>query len=322
MLQELEELREESSKEEKGGKVEEKNEEEKEEEEEEDGDDDDNGKSEEKAENGSKCDDEPHALSGSMGIMMRLRRVANHSILIRNKYSDVIVRKMAQKLKSDKTYKENNIDKILDILYEMSDHQLHKLSCDYKSLKQFKLKDTTNYLLNSGKIQKLDELLPDLKSNGHRLLVFSQFRQVMDILEDYCTLRDYKYVRLDGTTPVVERQGLVDEYNKDDSIFIFLLSTKAGGFGINLASADTVIIHDIDLNPYNDKQAEDRCHRVGQVRPVTVMRLVSQNTIEQTMLKIAQSKLSLEQQISQGRQSKKSQIKLMQLLKEDLKLNQ
>lgn len=72
--------------------------------------------------------------------------------------------------------------------------------------------------------------------------------------------------RLDGSTPVTDRQDLINEYTEDDSIFIFLLSTKAGGLGINLTAADTVIIHDIDFNPYNDKQAEDRCHRVGQKR--------------------------------------------------------
>lgn len=74
------------------------------------------------------------------------------------------------------------------------------------------------------------------------------------------------FLRLDGQTPVMERQDLIDEYNQDSEIFIFLLSTKAGGLGINLTAADTVIIHDIDFNPYNDKQAEDRCHRVGQTK--------------------------------------------------------
>lgn len=72
--------------------------------------------------------------------------------------------------------------------------------------------------------------------------------------------------RLDGQTPVMERQELIDEYTEDPDIFVFLLSTKAGGLGINLTAADTVIIHDIDFNPYNDKQAEDRCHRVGQTK--------------------------------------------------------
>lgn len=75
-------------------------------------------------------------------------------------------------------------------------------------------------------------------------------------------------LRLDGSTPVTERQSLINEYTQDSSIFIFLLSTRAGGLGINLTAADTVIIHDIDFNPYNDKQAEDRCHRVGQTKYV------------------------------------------------------
>lgn len=78
-------------------------------------------------------------------------------------------------------------------------------------------------------------------------------------------------IRLDGSTPVTERQTLINEYTQDANIFIFLLSTRAGGLGINLTAADTVIIHDIDFNPYNDKQAEDRCHRVGQKKYVSYM---------------------------------------------------
>lgn len=94
------------------------------------------------------------------------------------------------------------------------------------------------------------------------------------------------------------RQELIDEFNQDSSIFIFLLSTKAGGLGINLTAADTVIIHDIDFNPYNDKQAEDRCHRMGQDKEVRVYRLVSQGTIEEGMWKLTQEKLKLEKEIT------------------------
>lgn len=88
------------------------------------------------------------------------------------------------------------------------------------------------------------------------MLIFSQFTMMLDILERYLDLRDHTYLRFDGQTVVTERQDLIDQYTKDPSIFVFLLSTKAGGLGINLTAADTVIIHDIDFNPYNDKQAE------------------------------------------------------------------
>jgi SWI/SNF-related matrix-associated actin-dependent regulator 1 of chromatin subfamily A len=121
---------------------------------------------------------------------------------------------------------------------------------------------------------------------------------MLNVMEDYLKIRKHKYLRMDGSTPVSERQELVDEYMEDSSIFIFLLSTRAGGLGINLTSADTVIIHDIDFNPYNDKQAEDRCHRMGQTRPVTVYRLISQGTIEEGMLEMNKEKLKLERQIT------------------------
>ena len=82
----------------------------------------------------------------------------------------------------------------------------------------------------------------------------------------------FRYLRLDGQTPVQERQYLIDDFNKDPDIFIFILSTRAGGLGINLTAANTVILHDLDFNPYNDKQAEDRCHRLGQTREVKILR--------------------------------------------------
>lgn len=97
---------------------------------------------------------------------------------------------------------------------------------------------------------------------------------------------------------ILFRQQLIDEYNENENIFIFLLSTKAGGLGINLTAADTVIIHDIDFNPYNDKQAEDRCHRMGQTKPVTIYRLISKGTIEEAMWDMTQDKLKLEKEIT------------------------
>ncbi|KAH9632929.1 hypothetical protein HF086_002751 [Spodoptera exigua] len=152
-------------------------------------------------------------------------------------------------------------------------------------------------ILDSGKFQKLDEMLPRLKEGGHRVLVFSQFTMMLDILEPYLTIRRHRYLRLDGSTAVTDRQELIDQYNNED-IFVFLLSTKAGGLGINLTAADTVIIHDIDFNPYNDKQAEDRCHRMGQTRPVTIYRLLSCGTIEEGIYQVAQEKLNLEKHVT------------------------
>merc|ERR1711997_971968 len=119
-----------------------------------------------------------------------------------------------------------------------------------------------------------------------------------DIMEQYLRIRKFRYLRLDGTTPVLERQALIDKFNTEESYFIFLLSTRAGGLGINLTAANTVILHDIDFNPYNDKQAEDRCHRVGQTKEVKVIRFTSEDTIEEGIHNIAQEKLKLEQDVT------------------------
>merc|ERR1711902_100200 len=137
-----------------------------------------------------------------------------------------------------------------------------------------------------------------MQSNGDRVLIFSQFTMMMDIMEKYLKIRGHRYLRLDGQTPAQERQYLIDEFNNDPEIFIFILSTRAGGLGINLTAANTVILHDLDFNPYNDKQAEDRCHRVGQTRPVRVIRFISEETIEEGIYSIATEKLKLEQDLS------------------------
>ena len=113
----------------------------------------------------------------------------------------------------------------------------------------------------SGKLQLLDRMLPKLHNDGHRILIFSQFTSMLDILEDYCDYRNYVYVRLDGNTNRVQRRLDVRRFNQPDSpIFIFLISTRAGGLGLNLASADTVILYDSDWNPQVDLQAMERAH--------------------------------------------------------------
>ncbi|KDO16341.1 hypothetical protein SPRG_18129, partial [Saprolegnia parasitica CBS 223.65] len=103
----------------------------------------------------------------------------------------------------------------------------------------------------------------------------------------------YKFIRLDGSTTVSDRQALIDQFNEDTSIFVFLLSTRAGGLGINLTAADTVILHDLDFNPTIDAQACDRCHRIGQTKPVTIYKLVASDTVDQAIYNIAEQKTQL-----------------------------
>ncbi|XP_058120394.1 SWI/SNF-related matrix-associated actin-dependent regulator of chromatin subfamily A containing DEAD/H box 1 homolog [Anopheles ziemanni] len=231
-----------------------------------------------------------------MAIMMDLRKLANHPLLLRYYYSDADVRDIARKLATDVDYKGNNVDDIfLDIAY-LSDFKLFQLKEKYTNLYDLCLPE--KLITASGKFRQLDELLPKLKEGGHRVLIFSQFTMMLDIMERYMKIRKYGFLRLDGATAVTDRQELIDQYTQDPDLFIFLLSTKAGGLGINLTAADTVIIHDIDFNPYNDKQAEDRAHRMGQKKPVTIYKLVSEGTIEEGMLTIAQQKLQLEKDVT------------------------
>ena len=146
----------------------------------------------------------------------------------------------------------------------------------------------------SGKMQLVNQLLPVLKSQGHKVLMFSQMTKMLDLLETYVTLMGYRYSRIDGSMTQPERQHQIEAFNTDPDVFLFLLSTRAGGQGINLSSADTVIIYDSDWNPQMDIQAQDRCHRIGQTKPVVVFRLITANSVDSRILKRARSKLFLE----------------------------
>ncbi|RZB39782.1 helicase domino, partial [Asbolus verrucosus] len=141
-----------------------------------------------------------------------------------------------------------------------------------------------------GKLQTLDKLLRKLKSEGHRVLIFTQMTKMLDVLEAFLNFHGHIYLRLDGTTKVDQRQLLMERFNGDTRIFAFILSTRSGGIGVNLTGADTVIFYDSDWNPTMDAQAQDRCHRIGQTRDVHIYRLVSERTIEENILKKANQK--------------------------------
>ncbi|KAL6243123.1 ATP-dependent DNA helicase Hrp3 [Rhinocladiella similis] len=150
-------------------------------------------------------------------------------------------------------------------------------------------------ITSSGKMMLLDQLLTKLKRDGHRVLIFSQMVRMLDILGDYMDYRGHAYQRLDGTIAAAPRRIAIDHFNAPESTdFCFLLSTRAGGLGINLMTADTVIIFDSDWNPQADLQAMARAHRIGQVKPVSVYRLVSKETVEEEILERARNKLMLE----------------------------
>jgi len=158
-------------------------------------------------------------------------------------------------------------------------------------------------IYNAGKMLMLDKILTRMKKQGSRILIFSQMSRVLDILEDYCVFREHKYNRIDGSTAHEDRIAAIDEYNKPGSEkFVFLLTTRAGGLGINLTSADIVILFDSDWNPQADLQAMDRAHRIGQTKQVIVFRFVTEQAIEERVLERAAQKLRLDQLvIQQGR---------------------
>jgi len=158
-------------------------------------------------------------------------------------------------------------------------------------------------IYNAGKMLMLDKILTRMKKQGSRVLIFSQMSRVLDILEDYCVFREHKYNRIDGSTAHEDRIAAIDEYNKPGSEkFVFLLTTRAGGLGINLTSADIVILFDSDWNPQADLQAMDRAHRIGQTKQVIVFRFVTEQAIEERVLERAAQKLRLDQLvIQQGR---------------------
>ncbi|GAB2227484.1 hypothetical protein Drorol1_Dr00009306 [Drosera rotundifolia] len=151
-----------------------------------------------------------------------------------------------------------------------------------------------------GKLQQLAILLRQLKSEGHRALIFTQMTKMLDILEAFINLYGYTYMRLDGSTQPEERQTLMQRFNTNPKIFLFILSTRSGGVGINLVGADTVIFYDSDWNPAMDQQAQDRCHRIGQTREVHIYRLISESTIEENILKKANQKRVLDNLVIQS----------------------
>uniref|UniRef100_A0A665WEQ6 SWI/SNF related, matrix associated, actin dependent regulator of chromatin, subfamily a, member 2 n=1 Tax=Echeneis naucrates TaxID=173247 RepID=A0A665WEQ6_ECHNA len=153
----------------------------------------------------------------------------------------------------------------------------------------------------SGKFELLDRILPKLQATNHRVLLFCQMTSLMTIMEDYFSYRNFQYLRLDGTTKSEDRAALLKKFNEEGSqYFIFLLSTRAGGLGLNLQAADTVVIFDSDWNPHQDLQAQDRAHRIGQQNEVRVLRLCTVNSVEEKILAAAKYKLNVDQKVIQA----------------------
>jgi len=185
--------------------------------------------------------------------------------------------------------KTNNFAGISEELKDLNDVNIHNFCKSFDCLKKYCLKDD-QIVNSSGKFLALQKQLHGLKEKQSRVLIFSQFTQVLDILELFLECLGYKFLRMDGSTPVLDRQALIDEYNTNREIFVFLLSTRAAGVGINLTSADICIFHDVDWNPEMDRQAEARVHRIGQTKQVHVIKLLAKDTIDEHIHKLAETK--------------------------------
>ncbi|EED12319.1 SNF2 family helicase/ATPase, putative [Talaromyces stipitatus ATCC 10500] len=232
----------------------------------------------------------------SAHILMKLRFTAIHPLLKRRLYNDKILGKMAKACLKEEQWSLSDPDIIFEELQPYNDFECHSMCVKHpKSLGPFTLKNQE--WMNSGKIDKLCELLKKFKENGDRTLIFSQFTLVMDILEYVLETVNMRFFRLDGRTNVEDRQAILDAFYEQTDIPVFMLSTKAGGAGINLACANKVIIFDSSFNPQEDVQAENRAHRVGQTREVEVIRLVTKGTIEEQIYALGQTKLALDQRV-------------------------
>jgi hypothetical protein len=207
-----------------------------------------------------------------MNIQMELRKVCNHPCLLDG----------VEHREQDRNFKElmeqgEFEGKTPEVQQQMINEQL--------------------YVMTSGKMVLLDKLLPKLRKEGHKILIFSQMVRMLDLISEYCDFRKYPYERLDGRVRGAERQKSIDRFEREPDSFLFLLSTRAGGVGINLTAADVCIIFDSDWNPQNDVQAQARCHRIGQTKDVRIYRLITSRTFEQEMFDRASKKLGLEQAV-------------------------
>ena len=190
-------------------------------------------------------------------------------------------------------------ERVAQELEGFSDFDLHLTALeliDENPLKEDQLgryRLTEDDLFASAKLKRLQEILPEMISNGHRILIFSMWTSCLDLLGCLLEQMALKYMRMDGQTATSDRQDQIDAFNSDDSIKVFLLSTTACGMGINLTSADVCIMHDISLNPFSDLQAEDRCHRIGQKKPVRIIKLVAKDTVDSDIYEMQERKVKM-----------------------------
>jgi SWI/SNF-related matrix-associated actin-dependent regulator of chromatin subfamily A member 5 len=249
-------------------------------------------------------------VEGSLPPKTELIVYTQLSPMQREQYKNILKRDMDALYQSSGAALTANKSRLMNLVMQLRkccNHPYLFEGAEDKTLPPF----GDHLVTNSGKMMLLDKLLVKLKAQGSRVLIFSQMTRVLDILEDYCAYRHedgFYYCRIDGSTAGAERQEMIDAFNTPGSDrFLFLLSTRAGGLGINLQTADCVIIFDSDWNPQADLQAMDRAHRIGQKKEVKVFRFVTQDSIEEKVVERAELKLQMDFAVIQsGRLADKS----------------
>ena len=245
-------------------------------------------------------------------ILTDLRKAAIHPLLFRRHYDDMLLRKITTAYINAPQNRgtDFNSQYVFEDFQVFTDYEIHRwcLSPEQPgAVRKFALKGQP-WLDDSAKVKKLVTMLQEHARNDHKTLVFSQFTMVMDILESALSSSDIPFFRLDGQTKMEQRQEIIDAFHRcptsgsgqggDSPCAVFMLSTGAGGQGINLACADRVIIFDSGFNPHSDLQAENRAHRVGQTREVVVTRLISAGTVEEEILRVGEIKIQLDEKVA------------------------
>ncbi|UZJ56428.1 hypothetical protein CBS101457_005748 [Exobasidium rhododendri] len=229
-------------------------------------------------------------------VLMELRKAANHPLLFRRLFTDAKLEALARDYLKNEEYADEDLTMKKEDFAINSDAELSmSVAAQYKTCNKHML--SSKEWLNAGKISALKEVIDEAASQGERLIIFSQFVQTLEIICRALEVMGVTYRGFTGSTDVDSRQEIVDEFTKDTSIRCFLLSTRAGGVGINLTAANWVVLFDQDFNPQNDRQAADRAYRMGQEKKVTIIRLISKNTIDEHILELGKSKLKLAERV-------------------------
>ncbi|KAK4105801.1 hypothetical protein N658DRAFT_513168 [Parathielavia hyrcaniae] len=235
----------------------------------------------------------------SNNVWIQLRKAAIHPQLFRRFFKDRDVEEMAEVLMKyvpQSELKQPRLDHLNNELKALSDFELHLWCRDYKCIRKFDLPPDS--WMDCAKVKALLELIREYQANGDRALIFTRFAKVIEILGECLASEGIEYLSLQGNTDVSARQELINEFNADESIPVFLLTTGSGGTGINLTAANKVIIFDQSDNPQDDIQAENRAHRLGQTRPVEIIRLISKDTVEELVYQACEKKLELANKVT------------------------